>query len=272
MGWQRIQTSFHAARQAGRVALWPFLTAGYPDEAATLELVPALEQAGACGLELGVPFSDPLADGATIQRASFQAIRSGMTLARCIALCRQLRAAGVTMPIILMGYYNPILAMGLEETARQAAKAEADGFIVADLPAEEAGPFAAACQRHDLALVPLLAPTSTDERIALTCHGARGFVYCVSLTGVTGARGYLPPAVAELVGRVRRHTSLPIVVGFGVSRREHVEAIGQYADGAVVGSALIDALDAAPRPKIASQVREFLESLMVVKSAQRARP
>jgi tryptophan synthase alpha chain len=261
MGWLEIEERLEQRRRQGVVGLLPFLTAGFPDIAATMELVPAMEEAGADVIELGVPFSDPLADGVTIQRASFQALQQGMTLEGCLEICSSLRQKGVRVPLVLFGYYNPILAYGIEAFVQRAAAVGVDGFIVADLPGEESALFDQACEALGLCNVPLLAPTSTEERVARACAGARGFVYCVSVTGVTGARSDLPSEVPQLVSLVRRHTSLPIAVGFGISRREHVESLAAYADAVAVGSAIIDVVAAAPPAHRAARLREFLSGL-----------
>ena len=261
MGWQRLEESFRKPRTEGRVGLIPYLTVGFPALSATVELVQALEEAGADTVELGVPFSDPLADGATVQQANFHALQQGVTLGHCFEVCSTLRHRGVRVPLVLMGYYNPLLAYGLEEVARDGGESGVDGFIVVDLPPEEASPLHEVCVAQDLALVPLLAPTSTEARIKQACTDVRGFVYCVSLTGVTGARAALSSDVADLVTLVRRHTPLPLAVGFGISNREHVEALACYADAVVVGSALLDAIVAAPQGQRVAGARAFLAGL-----------
>ena len=195
------------------------------------------------------------------QRASFQALQQGVTLESCLETCSSLRRQGVRVPLGLFGYYNPILSYGIERNAKDCAEAGLDGMIVVDLPPEESGPMRAALALHDLALVPLLPPTSPEERIALGVAGARGFAYCVSVAGVTGARQELPADLAAFVGRVRRHTPLPIAVGFGVAERRHVEAIGKVADAAVVGSALINVIDSAPPGERAARAGAFIASL-----------
>lgn len=258
----RIAAAFDRLKERRRVGLIPYLTAGFPDVEATLELVPALAEGGASVVELGVPFSDPLADGPTIQRASFHALRQGVTLATCIETVARLRRGGLSVPVVFMGYYNPFLSYGLDAFAHDAAEAGLDGVIVPDLPTEESGPLRKACRQRGLAVIPLLAPTSTDERVAAACAQADGFIYCVSLVGVTGARDELPPGVGETVGRMRKHTDLPIAVGFGISRREHVDAVGRYADAAVVGSALISALEDTPRNHLAERARGFVAELV----------
>ena len=259
---QRLADTFQRIRQRNQPGLIPFVTVGYPDVQTTLDLVPALEKAGADAIELGVPFSDPLADGPTIQRASFHALRQRVTLEVSLDVCRQLRERGVEMPVLLMGYYNPVLSCGLEPFAQNADSAGVDGVIVADLPPEEAGPLKAACAPRDIDIISLLAPTSTDERIQQACQEASGFIYCVSLTGVTGARNELPTGVFDLLRRVRLHTDLPLAVGFGVSRREHVEAIGQWAQAAVVGSALIQVLESTPEARRVDEACRFVSQLV----------
>jgi tryptophan synthase alpha chain len=250
------------------LGLIAYLTVGYPDVESTLRLVPALAAGGADMVELGVPFSDPLADGATIQRASHHALGQGVTLAVCLDVVRRLRQEGLTIPLLLMGYYNPVLAYGIEEFARDASDAGVDGLIIVDLPPEEATAVQTACAGRGLDLVYLLAPTSSDERIALVAAQASGFVYCVSLAGVTGARRDLSPRLAEFLARVRRHTSLPLAVGFGISRAEHVQAVARLgADAAVIGSAIIDLIDRTAPGERAEEVGAYLEALSGRRSA-----
>jgi tryptophan synthase alpha chain len=256
----RIGEVLARCRKDGRMAFIAFVTVGYPDVDATLRLVPALVAGGADMVELGVPFSDPLAEGTTIQRSSYHALQQGVTPAVCLEVVKQLREQGVAIPLLLMGYYNPILAYGIDKFARDAAAAGADGLILVDLPPEEAAGVQTACADRGLDLIYLLAPTSSDERIALVAGRANGFVYCVSLTGVTGARGEIPPGLREFLARVRAHTSLPLAVGFGISRREHVRAVGELgADAAVIGSAIIDLIDRTPAEEREERVREYVE-------------
>ena len=258
----RIGEAMARLRADGRIGLIAYLTVGYPDVESTLRLVPALAAGGADMVELGVPFSDPLADGATIQRASHHALGQGVTVAVCLDVVRRLRQAGLTIPLLLMGCYNPILAYGVEEFARAAAGAGADGFIVVDLPPEEALPMQTACAGRGLDLIYLLAPTSSEQRIALVAAQASGFLYCVSVAGVTGARRSLSPELAEFLARVRRHTSLPLAVGFGISQAEHVQAVARLgADAAVIGSAIIDLIDRTSPGERAEKVREYVEAL-----------
>jgi len=257
----RIEEALARARSDGRVALIAYVTAGFPEPDATPALVQALVDGGADAIELGLPFSDPLADGASIQRASAKALKGGMTAARCLELVRDVRGRGVVIPLIVMTYYNPILAYGQDAFVRDAAAAGLDGLIVVDLPPEEAGELAAECRAGDLDLIPLLAPTSTDERIALALRLASGFVYCVSVAGVTGAREALPEQLGGFLARVRRQTKLPLAVGFGISRREHVEALTGKADAAVVGSAIVDVIEASPHAERQERVKDYVEVL-----------
>ncbi|MDO8750950.1 MAG: tryptophan synthase subunit alpha [Dehalococcoidia bacterium] len=261
MGSRRLQKTFQELAARGRTGIIPFVTVGFPDMPTTLALVPALAKVGADIIELGVPFSDPLADGATIQKASFHALRQGITLRRCLEACASLRGAGLSTPLIFMGYYNPLLALGLKTFAVEAQRAGLDGIIVADLPPEESGPLREECLHRGIDVIPLLAPTSTEQRIAAACAVASGFIYCVSLAGVTGVRAQLSQEAFRLVERVRACTSLPVAVGFGVSRREQVEAIGKYADAVVVGSALINAIDSAPKGEAVARATRFLSEL-----------
>jgi tryptophan synthase alpha chain len=259
---ERLDRALQAMRDEGRTGVFPYVTMGYPTVADTLAIVPALEAAGATVIELGVPYSDPLAEGPTIQEASLVALKEGVNMGRCIELARELRAAGVTVPLIFMGYYNPVLNYGLERYAQDCADAGVDGFIIPDLPVDEAGPFHDAVRAAGLALVSMLAPTSTDERIAAGCAAADGFVYCVSVAGVTGARSALPTTLGAFVDRVRSQTTLPLAVGFGVSERAHVEAIGELADAAAVGSALINVIKSAPAGERASKAGEYIAGLV----------
>ena len=257
----RLTQKFSQLDGEGRTGLILFLTAGCPDLDATLELVPALAQAGADCIELGVPFSDPLADGLTIQASSFRALENGVTLDTCVELVGKLRDQVPNTPLVLMGYYNPILSHGLPRFGRDAERAGVDGLIVADLPADEAGPLLEVCGPRGIHFIPLLAPTSTDLRIEKACRVASGFVYCVSLAGVTGARQELPAGVFQLLERVRQHTGLPLAVGFGVSRREHVQTIGKHAQAAVVGSALIKVIMDSPREELVDRARRYVLEL-----------
>ncbi len=246
-GLPAIAAMFAAAKAAGRAAFLPYFPIGYPDYESSLAAILALADAGADGFEIGVPFSDPLADGPTIQAATQVALEQGTTVRRCLEAVRSLRARGVTQPMLLMSYLNPLLAYGPERFVSDAQAAGADGLIVPDLPPEEAGLFAAACAAAGLALVFFLAPTSSPERIRIVGRQATGFIYMVSVTGVTGARSELPPDLVEFIGRVRAETDRPLVLGFGISRPEHVRQVSGLLDGFIVGSALVKAAQAGPQ-------------------------
>ena len=257
----RLDKALQKIRDEGRTGIFPYVTIGFPTLEDTLAIVPAIEKAGADVIELGVPYSDPLADGPTVQSASYRALEGGMDTVGCLDAVRKLRAAGVSVPLLLMGYYNPILSYGIEAYAKDCAEAGADGLLVPDLPPEEGGPMRDALRKHGLVLIAFIAPTSTDERIAMGTAGAEGFVYCVSVAGVTGARSELPAELPAFIARVRAHTSLPIAIGFGVAERRHVETVGKLADAAAVGSALINVIDSAPPKERAQQAAAFVKSL-----------
>lgn len=249
MGLFHIQTAFERARAGGRPALMPYWPLGYPDAETSLRVVEAIARAGADLIELGVPFSDPLADGPVIQRATQIALERGITVSRCAALAAEARARGVSAPLLAMGYLNPLLAFGERAYVEAWRAAGADGLIVPDLPPEESGGLAALAAANDLALVQFAAPTSTDARIALAVARASGFVYIVSVTGVTGARSQFAAGLQDYVARVKAAAGgLPVAVGFGVSTREHVREIGAFADGVIVGSALVRAAGEAADP------------------------
>jgi tryptophan synthase alpha subunit len=255
----RLVPTFERLKREGRTGLVAFVTTGFPSIEATLEAVAALVEGGADIIELGVPFSDPIGEGPTIQRASFAALESGVTTEVCLDVLRKLRVGGLDVPVILMGYYNPILAYGIDAFCRDAAEAGADGFIVVDLPPEESGPLQKACEANGLSIIYLLAPTSTDERIEQVAKLASGFIYCLSITGVTGARDELPESLPAFVERVRKSSGLPIAVGFGISQRKHFEAVGRIADAAVIGSAIVALMDRTDPSQIRAKVKEYAE-------------
>ena len=257
----RIDTTFANLRESGETALAPFVTVGFPDVPTSEDMARAILESGGDMLEIGVPFSDPLADGPTVQMTSYRALQNGVTLRGCLDFVGRLRDSGVASPLVLMGYYNPYLRYGLERFLDDAAARGVDGMIVPDLPTEEAAPFGEMAARRGLHLIPLLAPTSSDARIEDACKAAGGFIYCVSVTGVTGARSSLSGGVSGLVERIRRHTDLPILVGFGVSRREHLQEISSYADGAIVASAMFDAVERAPEGGKVAAARDFIQAL-----------
>jgi tryptophan synthase alpha chain len=240
----RISRRFAELRAAGELGLVAYITAGDPSLAATEKFVLALAQAGADVIELGVPFSDPLADGPTIQRASERALKSGATLAGILEVVRRIRRSS-DVALVLFSYYNPILQMGLQKFARAANEAGADGVLATDLTPEESADYRAAMSAHHLDTIFLGAPTSTDERLARIAEASSGFLYLISRTGVTGAKDSLPDDLPGLLRRVRAVTQLPVAVGFGISLPGHVSVLGGLADAAVVGSALVSEIETA---------------------------
>lgn len=241
----RLAHALAELRARRRRALIPYIMAGDPTREATERLVEILVAAGADVVELGVPFSDPIADGPVNQRAGLRAMARGMGLRSALDLVARLRVR-MSVPLVFMTYYNLVLRYGLERFCRDAAAAGLDGLIVADLPPEEGGELIAASRQVDLATIFLLAPTSTEDRIRAVAAASTGFVYCVSRTGVTGVRDELPQGVRELVARVREQTASPICVGFGISRPEQVREVAEVADGVIVGSALVKMIEDAP--------------------------
>ena len=246
----------------GYRALVAYLTVGYPDLKSTLELVPMLAEAGCDIIELGIPFSDPLADGTTIQEASSQALQGGVTPKVCLELAKQLREK-VALPLVFMTYYNPVLHFGLESFCVACAEAGIDGLIIPDLPPDEATDLDASAKKHQLDLIFLLTPTSTTERIRLVAEKSRGFIYLVSLTGVTGPRESLPAGLEDFVSRVRKETAQPLCVGFGISTPDQAHRVGQVADGVIVGSRLIQLIreEGAPYQLTRSFIRSLRDAL-----------
>lgn len=253
----RISRQFESLKGAG--ALVAFIAAGDPDLATTEKLVIRLEKGGADIVELGIPFSDPLADGPSNQAAYQRALESGTTVAGILETVGRIRAKS-QVPIILMTYFNPIHHYGLPEFARQAAEAGVDGVLITDLPPEEAGEWKMLAAGNGLDTIFLLAPTSTEERIRLVGSIGSGFIYCVSRLGVTGKRTEIGDSVRALVSRIREHANQPIVVGFGIAAPEDVREVVRYADGAIVGSAIVDKI--AQRPdNLLESVEEFVRRL-----------
>jgi tryptophan synthase alpha chain len=257
----RISETFERLRATGRTALMPYLTVGFPEKESTLELVPAMEAAGADMFELGVPFSDPLADGATIQRASQRALENGVSVSFCLETVARLRERNVQAPLLLMGYYNPLLRFGLERACQELAAAGGDGWIVPDVPPEEAADLREQATQHGLDLIMFVAPTTPDERITHIARLASGFLYCVSLTGVTGSRQQLSQGLGPFLERVRRHTNLPLVVGFGISTATHVAEVGAMAEGAIVGSALLNHIASLAPQEMVEGTAAFVRDL-----------
>jgi tryptophan synthase alpha chain len=239
-----IEKKFAELQKRGEAALIPFVTAGDPNLATTLKILRALEKGGADCIELGIPFSDPTADGPTIQRSSERALKNGLSLPRILQLVRQFRRTS-EVPIVLFGYFNPIFHYGLENFCRAAARAGADGILCVDLPPEESAELKRWTDAEGLDLIFLLSPTSGPDRVQLVAGKGRGFIYYVSVTGVTGARQALDDQLRSQVARVRRATSLPVGVGFGISTPKQAAWIAGFADAAVVGSALAERIEKA---------------------------
>ncbi len=257
----RISETFAALRSRGEVALIPYITAGDPDLATTFHLVHELARQGADLIELGVPFSDPMADGPTHQRAAERALRSGTSIARVLDLAQNLRRT-LTVPLILFTYYNPVFRYGGDRFARDARQAGVDGVLCVDLPPEEADELKRETDRQDLDLIFLLAPTSSLSRVRTVLTWARGFVYYVAVTGVTGARATLPPDLSEMVRRIRAISPVPVGVGFGISSPEQAAEVASVADAVIVGSALSQILEThGGQPDLIERIGVFASSL-----------
>ena len=244
--------------QPNHVALIPYITVGYPNIEATMEVVPLLASSGCDIVELGIPFSDPLADGATIQKASFCALQNGVTPQLCLEIAKQL-SQKVNIPLVFMTYFNPVFSYGLEEFCSACASSGVSGLIIPDLPPEEGSELEAITRRQGLDLIYLLAPTSTDERIRLVAERSRGFIYLVSVTGVTGVRERLPADLEAFVARVRQVASQPLCVGFGISSPEQARRVARIADGVIVGSRIIQLMEA--EDNFISTVSDFIKGL-----------
>ncbi len=263
----QIERVFKRLRKREETALIPFITAGDPSVRVTSELVLEMDRRGADIVELGLAFSDPLADGPTIQAASFRALEAGMNPERFFSLVRDIRRQS-DIPLVLMGYYNPILRYGLEDFARDAAASGINGTIIPDLPLEEAGPWMKACNSSGLANILLVAPNTPDVRIRRIVRASRGFIYYVSVLGITGARTSLPPQVSQGLDKVKEFTRKPVAVGFGISRPEQVRSLSRSADGIIVGSAIVRLIEEGfSRPEggdeagIVAKIGRFIESL-----------
>ena len=257
----RIADVFANLKQQGRKGLIPYITAGDPDLATTEQLLTALSRAGATLIELGVPFSDPMADGPVIQRASERALKHGFGLQDILDTAARARTH-IDTPIILFSYYNPLLQFGLKRLAQAVKDAGVDGVLVTDLTPEEAGEFEAALRAHDLDMIFLVAPTSTDERLRLVAEHASGFIYAVSRAGVTGTRDAVSVEAEKLVNRMRQFSSLPVAVGFGISNAAQVADVHRYADAVVVGSAIVAEMErSAGAPDLVERIGNFLTGL-----------
>lgn len=255
----RIEAMFEGTKREGRAALIAYLCAGDPDLPRSRVAAKALIDAGADLLELGLPFSDPIADGPVIQAASFRALQAGTTVSGVLELVAQLRSDGVTIPIALMTYVNPVLSFGMERFLKEAARAGVDGLIVPDLPLEQAGEVSAQAAAQGIDLVLLAAPTTPEARLGEIAAKSRGFLYFVSVAGVTGARTELPPELTVQLQRARRLSKVPVAVGFGISRAEQVAALAAQVEGVIVGSALVRLIDEAKGDptSAAAKIREL---------------
>jgi tryptophan synthase alpha chain len=257
----RLDDTFVGLRQRGETGLVTYVTAGDPDAERSTGILRAIDRAGADVLEVGVPFSDPVADGPVIERAAARARAAGGTLSATLELVARVRG-DVRAPIVLFSYFNPLLAMGERRFAERAAEAGVDGVLALDLPVEEAGAFQGILSAEGLDTIFLLSPTTTESRIAKAASLGRGFLYAISRLGVTGARDTIAAGAGELVSRIRRHTTLPVALGFGLSRPEHVRQAGQCADAAVVGSALVAIVEeAAGGPDLEPRVEAFVRAM-----------
>lgn len=239
MSQNRITVKFNELRQKKEKGLIAYVTAGYPDLDATVEIAAAMAAAGADLIELGIPFSDPVADGPVIQQAAQGALESGVRLSSIVRAAEKIRS-NTDIPLIFMTYYNPILQYGLERFVEHSAASGIDGFIVPDLTHEEAGPLLECCRKKGAALIPLVAPTTTPKRMEMICRDAGGFIYCVSVTGVTGARKEIGTDVENFTGGVRKYTQLPLAIGFGISSPQLAARFSSYCDAVVVGSAIVN--------------------------------
>jgi tryptophan synthase alpha chain len=238
----RIDDAFGELKRQGRKGIIPFVTAGDPDLETTGEILIELSEAGATVIELGVPFSDPMADGPVIQRSSERALKHGQGVRDILGVVASVRRT-IETPIILFSYFNPLLQFGLQQLAQEAKAAGVDGVLVTDLSPEEAGEFETELRTNDLDMIFLIAPTSTDERLQLVAQHARGFIYAVSRAGVTGVRTSVSSEAEKLVNRMRQFSSLPIAVGFGISNRDQVKDVQRYADAVVIGSAIVSEIE-----------------------------
>jgi tryptophan synthase alpha chain len=263
----RFERTFERLRREGACGLFPYITAGFPDVATSHALAEAALDAGADGFEIGVPFSDPLADGATLQRVNARALEGGASLDTALDLARAIRQRSPDTPVALMSYYNPLRQRGERLIAEGLANVDADGVLVPDLPPEESAELASALHVHGLALLPFLAPTSPRWRIERVAAAEPAFIYCVALVGVTGARQDLSAALGDFLGRVRAATPSPLVVGFGISRPEHVQRVARLgAAGAIVASALADLVERSSDP--VNDARAYLQEMKAAASAR----
>ena len=258
----RISRQFQSFAERGSLGVIPFYTIGFPTEEITRELVFEAEKRGAFAVELGIPFTDPIADGPIIQEASQIALRHGVNLSSSLVFCANLRKEGVSIPLILMTYYNPIYVFGTRNFCEESTRAGVDGLIVSDLPFEESEILRKACLATKIDYISLVPPNCSRERMSLTCSVSSGFVYCVSLTGVTGPRDSLPDDMFDFLSNVRRITDVPIAVGFGISKQDHIKQLKGKVDAVVVGSALVRMLQSSERRSQVQETSLFLGKLI----------
>ena len=260
-GLEALAQMFATAKLQNRAAFLPYFPIGYPTYDESIQAIEAMAEVGADGFEIGIPFSDPIADGPMIQAATQVALENGTTVEKCLDAVRKLRKKGVTQPMLMMGYANPLVAYGTEKFVKDAKLAGADGLIVPDVPPEEASMFADICEQEGMALVFFLAPTSNAKRIEMTAKNATGFIYVVSLTGITGARTDLPENLTAFIARLREKTDKPLVLGFGISTADHARQVNELTDGFIVGSALVragkESVDAVQ--ELAKTLRDVLD-------------
>lgn len=257
----RIKSSFERLKAQGRKALIPFITCGDPDAALTVPLLHALVEAGADVIELGVPFSDPMADGPTIQRASERALAKGMSMRKVLAIVAEFRKTNAETPLVLMGYANPIEAMGKPEFVRRALEAGVDGVLVVDYPPEECTDFSSALREAGLDPVFLLAPTSSEQRFSEVAVAGSGYIYYVSLKGVTGSAVLDFDEVARRIPQIRARVGMPVGVGFGIRDAESARRIGEVADAVVIGSRIIEEIEQSPREQVIDNVTAFVRTI-----------
>jgi len=261
----RIAARFAALKAEGRGALVTYLQAYDPDPATSLAILRGLPGAGADVVEIGVPFTDPMADGPSIQRAALRVLKAGATLSRVLAMVRDFRKEEQATPIVLMGYYNPILSYGVERFCTDAASSGVDGLIIVDVPPEEADEVEPSAQAQGLDLIRLIAPTTDEARLPRVLAATSGFVYYVSIAGITGTRSASSASLEAAIPRIRRHTDLPICIGFGISKPEHVRLLAPVADGLIVGSAIVRRIATAaekPRDQVLRDVGEYVAELL----------
>jgi tryptophan synthase len=258
---QGLRSAFITAKKHSRPVFVAYVTAGYPEETDTVEILLGLQSGGADIIELGIPFSDPIADGPTIQESSFIALQNKIDIRKCLNMVKTARQKGLKVPIVFMGYYNPFLIYGELELMKDCVENGVNGFIVVDLPPEEAVKFRDLSDQFALSYIPLITPTTSESRIKQLVSVANSFIYVVSVSGVTGARSEVSSSLPELVKKIKKFTNMPLAVGFGVSNREQFVNVGQSAEGVVIGSKIITVIKNAEKSKRASSAKEFAESV-----------